>query len=325
MGNKQSQSTPPSSALPSESAVRHKRGRVIKTCLVGPQKTGKSSYLSRLEHKPVSATYDQTIGVEFGLIIRDIGGEPVKIQVWDTAGAPLFQSITRTYYRGCIAAVLFVDLSDASSLTQLQQYWQEMLPYIPTTATYTATSTASDTGSDTTSRNSGSSGYPVVVCCTHIAADKANAVMTVQDVAVWMREVGIAHSEQWMPNRTVMTMRCYADAAVTIGGTAGTVTGTGIGQQGAAEKANIVSYGETASAAAVDWKQQFCTELDRHNVRNLFEVDCVQRPESVEESFAALLTMIEHLTDAYTEDFTAPGVRMHHPTSGKHLDALFMA
>eukprot|EP00698_Gefionella_okellyi_P009282 TRINITY_DN2352_c0_g1_i1.p1 TRINITY_DN2352_c0_g1~~TRINITY_DN2352_c0_g1_i1.p1 ORF type:complete len:166 (+),score=14.59 TRINITY_DN2352_c0_g1_i1:213-710(+) len=86
-----------------------------------------------------------------------------------------------------------------------------------------------------------------------------------------------------------------------------------------------VSYGETASAAAVDWKQQFCTELDRHNVRNLFEVDCVQRPESVEESFAALLTMIEHLTDAYTEDFTAPGVRMHHPTSGKHLDALFMA
>eukprot|EP00698_Gefionella_okellyi_P009283 TRINITY_DN2352_c0_g1_i2.p1 TRINITY_DN2352_c0_g1~~TRINITY_DN2352_c0_g1_i2.p1 ORF type:complete len:182 (+),score=27.01 TRINITY_DN2352_c0_g1_i2:121-666(+) len=181
MGNKQASSKPPSSALTIDPAGRQKRGRVIKTCLVGPQKTGKSSYLSRLEHKPVSATYDQTIGVEFGLITRDIGGEPVKIQVWDTAGAPVFRSITR------------------------------------------------------------------------------------------------------------------------------------------------VSYGETASAAAVDWKQQFCTELDRHNVRNLFEVDCVQRPESVEESFAALLTMIEHLTDAYTEDFTAPGVRMHHPTSGKHLDALFMA
>eukprot|EP00698_Gefionella_okellyi_P017573 TRINITY_DN5160_c0_g1_i2.p1 TRINITY_DN5160_c0_g1~~TRINITY_DN5160_c0_g1_i2.p1 ORF type:complete len:144 (-),score=23.81 TRINITY_DN5160_c0_g1_i2:78-509(-) len=126
--------------------------------------------------------------------------------------------------------------------------------------------------------------YPVVVCCTHIATDKANAVIAVQDVAMWMREAGIAHTEPWMSNRTTVHIQpCYVDVTATA-------------QQGASENVNL----ETASAPAVDWKQQFATELDRHSVRNLFEVDCIQHPESVEESFAALLKMIEHMPDATT-------------------------
>ncbi len=62
---------------------------------------------------------ETTVGVEFGSKIIEVGSEKLKLQIWDTvtfaiikAGQETFKSITRSYYRGSIGAVLVYDTTN---------------------------------------------------------------------------------------------------------------------------------------------------------------------------------------------------------------------
>ena len=55
--------------------------------------------------------HDLTIGVEFGSRTLTIDGNQVKLQIWDTAGQEKFRSITRSYYRSAIGALLVYDIT----------------------------------------------------------------------------------------------------------------------------------------------------------------------------------------------------------------------
>lgn len=49
--------------------------------------------------------------------------------MWDTAGQESFKSITRSYYRGAVAALLLYDITSRESFTNLERWISEAQSY----------------------------------------------------------------------------------------------------------------------------------------------------------------------------------------------------
>ena len=63
----------------------------------------------------MNANHDVTIGVEFAAKTLKINKQNIKLQIWDTAGQENFRSITRSYYRSAIGALLVYDITRYST------------------------------------------------------------------------------------------------------------------------------------------------------------------------------------------------------------------
>lgn len=88
----------------------------LKFIIVGDSSVGKSCLLLQFTDKRFKLAHDITIGVEFGSRLVAIDPKVnVKLQVWDTAGQESFRSITRSYYRGAICALLVYDMTRRES------------------------------------------------------------------------------------------------------------------------------------------------------------------------------------------------------------------
>lgn len=103
---------------------------IMKFVVVGESSTGKSSLLVQLTDKRFLAQSDPTIGVEFGASLISLpNGKTVKAQVWDTAGQESFRSITRSYYRGAVGALLVFDVTYRGSFSSLPQWFEDLKSY----------------------------------------------------------------------------------------------------------------------------------------------------------------------------------------------------
>jgi len=89
-----------------------------KIVFIGPEKTGKSAALNQLINQKFQSEYDMTIGVEFSQKTINHQNKTIKFQIWDTAGAVRFRSITNSYYRGAMLTAIFVDLNDIENSIQ---------------------------------------------------------------------------------------------------------------------------------------------------------------------------------------------------------------
>ena len=63
-----------------------------------------------------------TIGVEFGSRILDMSKRKVKLQIWDTAGQERFRSVTRSYYRGSVGALVFYDITNRETFDHVESW-----------------------------------------------------------------------------------------------------------------------------------------------------------------------------------------------------------
>lgn len=68
---------------------------------------------------------DPTIGVEFGAKTITSKGKVIKLQIWDTAGQESFRSITRSYFRGAIGALLTFDITSRESFDAIHGFVEE--------------------------------------------------------------------------------------------------------------------------------------------------------------------------------------------------------
>lgn len=92
---------------------------LFKYIIIGDTSVGKSCILLQFTDKRFQSVHDITIGVEFGARVVKIGGEDVKLQIWDTAGQESFRSITRSYYRGAAGALLVYDITRRETFDHL--------------------------------------------------------------------------------------------------------------------------------------------------------------------------------------------------------------
>jgi len=72
---------------------------------------------------------DPTIGVEFGSKTIPVREKRIKLQVWDTAGQEAYKSITRSYYRSTVGALLVYDITCRRSFQSLAKWVEEIRHY----------------------------------------------------------------------------------------------------------------------------------------------------------------------------------------------------
>ncbi|KAM0882305.1 hypothetical protein ACQ4PT_032410 [Festuca glaucescens] len=76
--------------------------------------------------KRFQPVHDLTIGVEFAYRMVTIDHKKIKLYIWDTAGQEAFRSITRSYYRSAVAALLVYDITRRQTFTQLGSWLEEV-------------------------------------------------------------------------------------------------------------------------------------------------------------------------------------------------------
>ena len=95
--------------------------------VVGETSIGKTCLLLQFTTKKFSTSYEVTVGVDFGSTMIEIDRSTrLKLQIWDTSGQDAFQSITRSYYRSAIIALLCYDITRQDSFNKLD-FWLNKL------------------------------------------------------------------------------------------------------------------------------------------------------------------------------------------------------
>jgi len=106
--------------------------------LIGDSTVGKSTLLRVFTDGQFTETCDPTVGVDFFARTIEIkNGIRIKLQLWDTAGQEKFRSITRSYYRNSVGALLLFDITRRSSFDHLVDWLFEVRRHIePNKAVY---------------------------------------------------------------------------------------------------------------------------------------------------------------------------------------------
>jgi len=110
----------------------------FKICVFGDYNTGKSSFINRLHKQKYVEEYNPTIGIDYMSKIIDSGhGYKIKTTFWDCAGQERFNSIIEGFFRNITAGILFFDVSNRKSYTNVldwikmfRQYNDENIPLL---------------------------------------------------------------------------------------------------------------------------------------------------------------------------------------------------
>mmetsp|Transcript_35362 Transcript_35362/g.72210 ORF Transcript_35362/g.72210 Transcript_35362/m.72210 type:complete len:201 (-) Transcript_35362:98-700(-) len=98
----------------------------VKLVVLGDTGVGKSSLVLRFVNNIFKPYSESTIGAAFMSKTLTVDGEPVKYQIWDTAGQEKYHSLAPMYYRGAAAAVVVYSITDAASFNTLKSWVDEL-------------------------------------------------------------------------------------------------------------------------------------------------------------------------------------------------------
>jgi len=90
-------------------------------------RVGKTSLLNQYIKKEFSPKYDSTSGADFLIKKIYIGGNMVKLQLWDTAGAYKSPPLSDFLYRDTKCCALVFDLTDSKSFENIESWRAKFL------------------------------------------------------------------------------------------------------------------------------------------------------------------------------------------------------
>ncbi|XP_037532080.1 ras-related protein Rab-42b [Nematolebias whitei] len=95
--------------------------------MLGDSTVGKSSLLKRYTEDSFLESINETVGVDFYVHFLEVEpGVRVKLQFWDTAGQERFRSVTRSYYRNSVGALLVFDVTSRASFEHIKEWHVEV-------------------------------------------------------------------------------------------------------------------------------------------------------------------------------------------------------
>lgn len=99
----------------------------VKVVMIGESGAGKTSLATRFsQDRWAGDNQGATIGANFCAREFRVGGERLTMGLWDTAGSERFAAMTRSYFRGALAAVVVYDVTDMRSFERAR-WWTEEL------------------------------------------------------------------------------------------------------------------------------------------------------------------------------------------------------
>ncbi|MFX0063057.1 MAG: Rab family GTPase [Candidatus Hermodarchaeota archaeon] len=109
----------------------------LKIVLCGDGAVGKTALRERFLGKGFSASYLQTIGADFATTDKQLniivdGQAQVKtarFQIWDLAGQDSFDVVRKTYYEGCLGALMVFDITRRASFENIPNWIDELWKY----------------------------------------------------------------------------------------------------------------------------------------------------------------------------------------------------
>ncbi|XP_050935249.1 ras-related protein RABB1b-like [Cucumis melo] len=99
---------------------------LFKYILIGNTWVGKSYLMSQFLRKKFEPVHEVTVGAEFGVRTLTLHDKIIKLHIWDTAGQEAFKSITRSYYRGAIGALLVYDVTRRETFSNLKSWLDDV-------------------------------------------------------------------------------------------------------------------------------------------------------------------------------------------------------
>ena len=94
--------------------------------IVGESGVGKSCLVLNFAEQRPRRQHQVTIACEFATRVIPVKQKMMKIQIWDTAGQENFRSITRSYYRNSVAAIIVYDITNKSSFDKVSSWIEEV-------------------------------------------------------------------------------------------------------------------------------------------------------------------------------------------------------
>lgn len=86
--------------------------------MIGAYAVGKTSLVARFVRSMFSEDYHTTVGVKIDQKELTVGGQTVKLVLWDMHGEDEFQSLRRSYLRGAAGALLVADGTRPQTIEQ---------------------------------------------------------------------------------------------------------------------------------------------------------------------------------------------------------------
>ena len=108
-----------------DSKTTSKYDFLLKYIIIGDASVGKSNLLLRYVYGTFKSEYQLTIGVEYGEKTLEVNNKIFKIQIWDTAGHEQFKSITRTYYKNSVCAIVVYDIARRESFEHVMNWIED--------------------------------------------------------------------------------------------------------------------------------------------------------------------------------------------------------
>ncbi|GAB4539927.1 MAG: hypothetical protein Kow0063_29200 [Anaerolineae bacterium] len=105
--------------------------RTFKIVIAGNGGVGKSSLLHRYVAGQFNRSYSVTIGADFASREVDLGGEKIRLVIWDLAGQQRFHVVREGFYRGAKVVILVFDITNQESWKDLPLWEKEITGRVP--------------------------------------------------------------------------------------------------------------------------------------------------------------------------------------------------
>lgn len=101
------------------------RAKTLKLALIGTQRVGKTSLLTKFHFGNFEKNTIATVGASFILHTFKINGNDVSFQIWDTAGQERYRSLAPIYYRDALCAIAVFDLTIPQTFEEMKIYVEQ--------------------------------------------------------------------------------------------------------------------------------------------------------------------------------------------------------
>ena len=98
----------------------------FKIIIIGDSSVGKSSLANQAVKKKFDFSYHATLGFEYLSFFVKIDNKIIKLQIWDTCGQEIYQSLIANFYRNSSLAIMVYGINNRTSFEHIDHWLKEI-------------------------------------------------------------------------------------------------------------------------------------------------------------------------------------------------------